>query len=44
MATKPREDLELDPDVYDDPDRDKDEVSPVKGRPPRVERQDEVDT
>ncbi len=40
MARKPAEDLELDPDVYDDPDRDSEEPSPVTGTYQEVEQQD----
>ncbi len=40
MPRKPREDLELEPDLYDDPDRDSDELSPVTGSYQEVEQQD----
>ena len=43
MAPKKRDDLELNADAYDDPDRDKDQESEVKGKHVKVERQDEVD-
>ena len=42
MAPKKRDDLELDAGAYDDPDRDKDEVSEVKGEYPDS-KQDEVE-
>lgn len=37
-----KDELELDPGTYDDPDRDRDETVPVKGKPQDVGQQDEV--
>lgn len=40
MAKK--DELELDPGAYDDPDRDRDETAPVSGTLQEIDKQDEA--